>query len=117
MKKSHIYLFLALVFAFKSAEAQRLSRTEKKIVEKVKAMDEAAIDFLEKVVNINSGTMNLDGVRKVGAEFDTAFQAIGFNTEWIEMPKEMNRAGHLFARIQGDKGKKITPHWAFRHCF
>ena len=107
MKNSHIYLFLALVFAFMSAEAQRLSRTEKKIVEKVKAMDEAAIDFLEKVVNINSGTMNLDGVRKVGAEFDTAFQAIGFNTEWIEMPKEMNRAGHLFARIQGEKGKKL----------
>lgn len=107
MKKLHIYLFLALVFAFKSTEAQRLSRTEKKIVEKVKAMDEAAIDFLEKVVNINSGTMNLDGVRKVGAEFDTAFQAIGFNTEWIEMPEEMNRAGHLFARIQGDKGKKL----------
>ena len=107
MKKLHIYLFLALVFAFKSTEAQRLSRTEKKIVEKVKAMDEAAIDFLEKVVNINSGTMNLDGVRKVGAEFDTAFQAIGFNTEWIEMPEEMNRAGHLFARIQGDKGHKL----------
>jgi len=107
MKKLHIYLFLALVFAFMSAEAQRLSRTEKKIVEKVKAMDEAAIDFLEKVVNINSGTMNLDGVRKVGAEFDTAFQSIGFNTEWIEMPEEMNRAGHLFARIQGDKGKKL----------
>ena len=55
MKKLHIYLFLALIFAFKSAEAQRLSRTEKKIVEKVKAMDEAAIDFLVKVVNINSG--------------------------------------------------------------
>ena len=107
MKKLHIYLFLALVFAFMSAEAQRLSRTEKKIVEKVKAMDEAAIDFLEKVVNINSGTMNLDGVRKVGAEFDTAFQSTGFNTEWIEMPEEMNRAGHLFARIQGDKGKKL----------
>ena len=107
MKKLHIYLFLALVFTFKFAEAQRLSLTEKKIVKKVKAMDEAAIDFLEKVVNINSGTMNLDGVRKVGAEFDTAFQAIGFNTEWIEMPEEMNRAGHLFARIQGDKGKKL----------
>ena len=107
MKKSHIYLFLSLVFTFKFAEAQRLSRTEKKIVDKVKAMDEAAIDFLEKVVNINSGTMNLDGVRKVGAEFNTAFQAVGFNTEWIEMPKEMNRAGHLFARIQGNKGRKL----------
>ena len=84
-----------------------MSRTEKKIVEKVKAMDEASIDFLEKVVNINSGTMNLEGVKKVGDEFSTAFQTIGFETEWIEMPKEMNRAGHLFARIQGKKGKKL----------
>ena len=107
MKKSYIYLILSLVFTFATSQAQRLSRTEKKIVNKVKTMDKASIDFLEKVVNINSGTMNLEGVRKVGSEFDTAFQSIGFSTQWIEMPKEMNRAGHLFARIQGDKGKKL----------
>ena len=107
MKKSPISLFITLVLVFHTAQAQRLSRMEKKIVDKVKAMDKESIDFLEKVVNINSGTMNLKGVRKVGAEFDNAFQAIGFATEWIDMPKEMNRAGHLFARSQGDKGKKL----------
>ena len=108
MKKILLYIVLSgILCPINSSYGQRLSRTEKKIVEKVKAMDEASIDFLEKVVNINSGTMNLEGVKKVGDEFSTAFQTIGFETEWIEMPKEMNRAGHLFARIQGKKGKKL----------
>jgi len=108
MKKILLYIVLSgILYPINSSYGQRLSRTEKKIVEKVKAMDEASIDFLEKVVNINSGTMNLEGVKKVGDEFSTAFQTIGFETEWIEMPKEMNRAGHLFARIQGKKGKKL----------
>ena len=108
MKKILLYIVLSgILCPINSSYGQRLSRTEKKIVEKVKAMDEASIDFLEKVVNINSGTMNLEGVKKVGDEFSSAFQTIGFETEWIEMPKEMNRAGHLFARIQGKKGKKL----------
>lgn len=108
MKKILLYIVLSgILCPINSSYGQRLSRTEKKIVEKVKAMDEASIDFLEKVVNINSGTMNLEGVKKVGDEFSTAFQTIGFESEWIEMPKEMNRAGHLFARIQGKKGKKL----------
>ena len=96
------FLFLAV-----TAHAQRLTRTEKKIVEKVKALDQESIDFLEKVVNINSGTMNLPGVRAVGKEFATAFEAIDFSTQWIEMPQEMNRAGHLFASINGNKGNRL----------
>ena len=108
MKKILLSIVLSgILYPINSSYGQRLNRTEKKIVEKVKAMDQASIDFLEKVVNINSGTMNLAGVKKVGDEFSTAFQTIGFETEWIEMPKEMNRAGHLFARIQGKKGKKL----------
>ncbi len=87
--------------------AQKLSKIEKKIVEKVKAYDEESIAFLEEIVNINSGTMHLDGVRSVGKVFDTAFNAIDFNTRWIEMPKEMNRAGHFFASIKGTKGKRL----------
>ena len=96
------FLFLAV-----TAHAQRLTRTEKKIVAKVKALDQESIDFLEKVVNINSGTMNLPGVRAVGKEFATAFEVIDFSTQWIEMPQEMNRAGHLFAEINGNKGNRL----------
>ena len=51
--------------------------------------------------------MNLKGVKEVGNVFDQAFRNIQFTTEWIEMPVEMNRAGHLFASIQGSKGKKL----------
>jgi len=51
--------------------------------------------------------MHLEGVRAVGKEFDAAFSAIGFATQWIEMPTDMNRAGHLFASIKGKIGKKL----------
>ncbi len=66
MKKSIFLLFLIFLSSINhTASAQKLSRTEKKIVSKVKSYDLAAIDFLEKVVNINSGTMNLAGVKKL----------------------------------------------------
>src|SRR5210317_303768 len=87
--------------------AQKLSRTEEKIVDQVRLLNEESIDFLEKVVNINSGSLNLEGVKAVGAAFRTEFDAIGFETRWIDMPEEMNRAGHLFASIEGKKGKKL----------
>ena len=108
MKK--LLIFLLSIFLFNlggSLRAQKLSRTEKKIVAKVNSYEQEAIDFLEKVVNINSGTMNLEGVKAVGQEFNNAFQTIDFGTRWVEMPSEMNRAGHLFASINGDKGKKL----------
>jgi len=87
--------------------AQKLSRTEEKIVDQVRLLNEESIDFLEKVVNINSGSLNLEGVKAVGAAFRTEFDAIGFKTRWIDIPEEMNRAGHLFASIEGTKGKRL----------
>ena len=108
MKKQLIFLLSISLLNFGSSlTAQKLSRTEKKIVAKVNSYEKEAIDFLEKVVNINSGTMNLKGVKAVGQVFNDAFQAIDFDTRWVEMPAEMNRAGHLFASINGNKGKKL----------
>lgn len=103
----HLIPFILFVFVFSQLQAQRLNRTEKKIVEKVQSYSEESINFLEKVVNINSGTMNIEGVKAVGNVFSEAFDAIDFDTRWIEMPTEMNRAGHLFASINGTKGKKL----------
>ena len=108
MKKQLIFLLSITLLNFGSSlTAQKLSRTEKKIVAKVNSYEQEAIDFLEKVVNINSGTMNLKGVKAVGQVFNDAFQAIDFDTRWVEMPAEMNRAGHLFASINGKKGQKL----------
>ena len=87
--------------------AQSLNRAERKILKTVQANNQEAIDFLKKVVNINSGTLNLKGVKEVGMVFKDEFDQIGFNTSWIEMPLEMNRAGHLFAETTGSKGKKL----------
>ena len=53
-------LFLLCTLVSFSISAQRLSKTERKIVAKAKAYDQESIAFLEKVVNLNSGTMNLE---------------------------------------------------------
>ena len=102
------FLSLLLFSGFSTVHAQqKLSRTEKQLVKLVSANNDEAIAFLEEVVNVNSGTLNLKGVRQVGALFEGAFDAIGFETQWEEMPEEMNRAGHLIARIEGAQGKKL----------
>ncbi|PHN94241.1 peptidase M20 [Maribacter sp. 6B07] len=90
-----------------TSNAQKLSKNEKKVVKTIEKNNAQAISFLEKVVNINSGTLNLKGVEMVGKEFATAFTEIGFESTWIPMPEEINRAGHLFAEIKGTEGKKL----------
>jgi len=105
--KQLLFPFFIFLFIGNQLQAQKLSRTEQKIIQKVKSLEGESIAFLEKVVNINSGTLNQEGVKAVGTEFDKAFSEIGFATQWIAMPEEMNRAGHLFASLEGDKGKKL----------
>ena len=97
---------LLLFFCAMSLPAQKPNRTEKKILQTIEANNAEAIQFLKEVVNINSGTMNHDGVKKVGDVFGEAFKNIGFNTEWHDM-SEVNRSGHLFAETSGYKGKKL----------
>jgi glutamate carboxypeptidase len=108
MKLIHTPLVLSLLFTVSAPiHAQNLNRKERRIIERVSANNEEAINFLEKVVNMNSGSLNLEGVKRVGAIFSEGFEAIGFNTEWESMPEEMNRAGHLIAKTTGNKGKKL----------
>lgn len=104
-KQFTVGLFLMLISA--SIFAQNLSEQELKIITSIENNNNEAIAFLEKVVNINSGTLNPKGVKEVGAVFKEAFEAINFKTSWIDMPSEMNRAGHLFAETSGNKGKKL----------
>lgn len=100
------FLILSL-FTFGTSFGQTLSSKEKKILQKVELNNDAALAFLEQTVNINSGTMNAEGVREVGKLFDVEFRNIGFETNWIDMPKDMQRAGHLFAEHKGKKGKRL----------
>ena len=90
-----------------AASAAGLSPTEQRIVEAVKANNPAALRFLERTVNVNSGTMNHEGVREVGRMFRAEFDALGFTTRWSEMPPAMRRAGHLVATREGTRGKRL----------
>ncbi|MFL2537571.1 MAG: M20/M25/M40 family metallo-hydrolase [Candidatus Azotimanducaceae bacterium] len=56
----------------------------------------SSIELLEEVVNINSGTMNHAGVKRVADVFARELTAIGFTSTWHSM-ESVNRAGHLFA--------------------
>ncbi|KLE32735.1 M20/M25/M40 family metallo-hydrolase [Aurantiacibacter gangjinensis] len=91
----------ALALAFATPAAAQLSNTEERITQIVEANLERDIALLEAMVNINSGTHNHDGVREVGQMLMPEFAALGFEVEWIEQD-HVDRAGHLFARMEGD---------------
>ncbi|MFZ1478256.1 MAG: M20/M25/M40 family metallo-hydrolase, partial [Sphingorhabdus sp.] len=76
-----------------------------KMAETVDAEYERSVALLEKMVNQNSGTMNFDGVRKVGDMMRAELEPLGFKVEWKDMAAA-KRAGHLIARKKGKKGTK-----------
>ncbi len=86
---------------------QTLSKKEKQILKLVDKNLDESIQFLEQVVNINSGTNNIAGVQAVGKIFQDQYNKIGFDTRWIDMPVQMKRGGHLFAEHKGTKGKRL----------
>ena len=77
-----------------------LSPQEQAIVAAVDASSSDALALLERVVNINSGSMNFAGVRAVGDVFRAELESLGFTTRWID-GSAFNRAGHLVAERKG----------------
>ena len=111
MKHSFIIKVALFIFLSNSAAifSQKISTTELKIIKTIEINNEEAINFLEKIVNINSGTMNHKGVKQVGMVFRDAFDEIDFQTNWIDL-SEVNRSGHLFVETktkQNTTGKKL----------
>ena len=82
-----------------------LSASETKMVQSVDAGQAETLALLERLVNQNSGSLNIEGVEKVAAMLRPEFEALGLRVEWIPMP-DTGRAGHLVARHQGKKGAK-----------
>lgn len=85
--------------------AARLSTQERAIVDYIDRHDDAAATLLERAVNINSGTLNLAGVRQVGALFRAQFDSLGFTTRWDD-GAAYSRAGHLVAQ-RGTQGPRV----------
>lgn len=90
-----------------SAQSPRLSPEERRIAAYVADHKQEALGLLERLVNINSGTLNPAGVRAVADVLRPEFEKIGLKTRWIEQPDSLRRGGHLFAEQQGRKGEKL----------
>ncbi|MGL6267124.1 MAG: M20/M25/M40 family metallo-hydrolase [Chitinophagaceae bacterium] len=107
MNKSTLLLFY-LFFSFTpSTFAQKASDIEKKVIAYIEQHLPDAMNMLKESVNINSGTLNIAGVRKVGELYKKELEKAGFNCSWITMPDSLKRAGHLVAERKGKKGKKL----------
>lgn len=97
-----IFLLLAL-----SGHTQLLTKTENQILKSIDTDMPATWQLLKESVNINSGTFNVAGVKKVGELYAKELAALGFTIEWITLPDSLKRAGHLVAFKKGTKGKKL----------
>ena len=102
----HTIITLLVIIA-SGITAQSLTATEQKLIQTIEKNYKETLALLEEVVNINSGTLNLKGVREVGRVFEREFKKIGFQTEWITLPDSLKRAGHFVASRKGKKGKKL----------
>lgn len=102
-------LFLTLLVAILCSPTinAQLSRIEKKIAGYVDTRNQEAMKLWEDAVNINSGTMNFEGVYKVGQLFREKFDALGFTTRWVD-GKPFGRAGHLIAEHKGKNSNSKT---------
>ena len=106
MMKKQLCLAVLLLFIVKS-NAQTLTKVEEQIIQTVDVHMSATIQLLKESVNINSGTFNVKGVKKVGEMYGKELAALGFTIQWIAMPDSLKRAGHLVAYKKGKKGKKL----------
>ncbi len=103
----NLLLLISFFIFIKTSTAQTLNAIEQKILKDIETNMPATIKLLKESVNINSGTYNTEGVKKVGALYSKELAALGFTIEWIALPDSLKRAGHLVAYRKGKKGKKV----------
>ncbi|MEM8695790.1 MAG: hypothetical protein AAGE05_07180 [Pseudomonadota bacterium] len=70
-------------------------------METVDAEYERHVSLLERLTNQNSGTRNIAGNLAIMEMLRPEFEALGFAVEIIDQ-SEVDRAGHFFARHEGD---------------
>ena len=101
------FLFGALALAIATQLTAALAPDEQKIAAWV---DAHAGDFapeLEAVVDIDSATENLAGVRQLGEHFAQQLAALGFDARFAPLPATTGRAGHVVAEHKGTKGQRV----------
>ena len=85
----------------------KLAPAETRMIQTVDAEQQRTLQMLEKWVNQNSGSLNIEGVTKVGQMLRAELEPLGFKVQWIDM-RETGRAGHIVATHKGNgRGKRL----------
>ncbi len=105
MKSLPFAALLAASLAFAPTAQAKLSKPETAMAKTVAAEQERSIALLEKLVNQNSGSLNLEGVEKVAVMMRAELEPLGFTVTWKPTP-ETGRAGHLIAVHKGKPDTK-----------
>ena len=104
------FLSLAVSLSLGVAQPSRaadLSPEEKKLSQYLQDRKEEPFALLERLVNINSGSENIEGVQQVGELLRSEFAALGFTVRWEKAATPMPRAGMLIAERVGHRGKRL----------
>ena len=105
-------LGLAALALLSTPALAKLTPAETRMTQVVDGEQQRTLAMLERWVNQNSGTLNANGVRKVGDMLRAELEPLGFKVEWIDM-RAAGRSGHLVARHPGPStgsgraGKKL----------
>jgi len=86
--------------------AAALSVDERAVVRYVDADNARALALLQRIVDINSGTMNFAGVRRVADVLRAELDSLGFTTRWVD-GAPFKRSGHLVAEHPGPGAKLL----------
>lgn len=105
MKSLPLAALVTLGLALAPAAQARLSKAESGMAKTVAAEQARSLALLEKLVNQNSGSLNLEGVEKVGQMMRAELEPLGFRVEWKPMT-DTGRAGHLIATRAGKADTK-----------
>jgi glutamate carboxypeptidase len=109
-------LFLSCISILSNAQTAAkppsLSPLEQKMASSIDAHIPADQALLEKLVDINSGTMHLAGVEAVKDVLVPQFESLGFKIRWVPMQAQTARAGDLVAEHacpqgEGKCGKRL----------
>ncbi len=83
-----------------------LDINEQNIVKQVELALPQSFKDIEQSVNINSGSMNIEGVKQVGLLAKQQLSELGFKVQWLD-GSAFNRAGHILATHQSSNAKAL----------
>lgn len=96
----------ALLAGSGHADDAQLTGPERAVAAAVDSHNADALALLERIVDMNSGTMNFAGIRAVADVLRPRLEALGFTTRWVD-GAAFHRAGDLVAEHAGPGPKLL----------